>query len=87
MASLIEMARPRSADTRGLLEDPVVRDRIAQFAIDEMAIRCSARRSRVPGLVADRPMAVPLMMKLIGSEHAQRLSDFGCELQGYPGSL
>jgi alkylation response protein AidB-like acyl-CoA dehydrogenase len=87
VSGLIEMARARQRDGRPLLEDPGVRDRIATFAIEETAIRCSARRSRIPGLVADRPMVIPLMMKLVGSEHTQQLADFGCELQGSAAAL
>jgi alkylation response protein AidB-like acyl-CoA dehydrogenase len=32
-------------------------------------------------------MAIPLMMKLAGTEFDQHLSDFACELQGYAGAL
>ena len=68
-------------------EDPVVRDRIAAFAIEATAIRASGPRMRTPGLVADRPMALPLMGKLVGSEHGQRLADYGSELQAGAGTL
>ena len=47
----------------------------------------AVQHARVPGLVADRPLALPLMRKLVTSEFAQRLSDFACELQGYAGNL
>jgi alkylation response protein AidB-like acyl-CoA dehydrogenase len=67
--------------------DPVVRDRLATFAIEAAALRLGAQRARIPGLVADRPMAVPLMFKVAGTEHSQRLADFACELQGYDGTL
>jgi alkylation response protein AidB-like acyl-CoA dehydrogenase len=84
---LIEMARGRERDGRPLLDDPVVRDRIAAFAIEATAIRASRERLRVPGLVVDRPMALPLMTKLVGSELGQRLYDFACELQGWDETL
>jgi alkylation response protein AidB-like acyl-CoA dehydrogenase len=64
-----------------------VRERLARFAIEAVALRYSAQRARIPGLVADRPMALPLMSKLTSSEHAQRLADFGCALQGWAGTL
>ena len=67
--------------------DPVLRDRLAAFVVEATALRLNAERARIPGLVADRPMALPLMSKLAGSEHAQRLADFGCELQGSAASL
>jgi alkylation response protein AidB-like acyl-CoA dehydrogenase len=67
--------------------DPVVRDRLAGFAIEAAALRFSAQRARIPGLVADRPQALLLMGKLTSSEHVQRLTDFACELEGYAGTL
>jgi alkylation response protein AidB-like acyl-CoA dehydrogenase len=67
--------------------DAVVRDRIARFAIEATALRLDAERARIPDLVADRPMALPLMAKLAASEHAQRLADFACELQGPAATL
>lgn len=87
VASVIEMARTLRRDGRPVLDDPVVRDRLAAFAIEGYAIRYSIPRSRLPGLTADRPMALPLMRKLVSSEFTQRLAEFACELQGYAGTL
>lgn len=84
---LLKMADGLLRDGKPVLEDPVVLDRIASFAIEAQALRFNAVRGRIPGLVADRPMAIPLMSKLLGSEHQQRLADFGCELQGDAGAL
>jgi alkylation response protein AidB-like acyl-CoA dehydrogenase len=87
LADLIALARRVERDGRPLLDDPLVRDRIAAFAIKEQAIRCSIARSATPALVADRPLALPLMRKLVSSEYVQRLSEFAIELQGYAGGL
>ena len=84
---LIELVRGCERDGRPLLDDPVVRDRIAAFAIEAAAIRASSERMNVPGLVIDRPMALPLMNKLVGTEFGQRLTDFACELQGWDETL
>jgi len=70
------------ARTLGRDADPIVRDRLAAFWIDETALRANAQRARNPGLVSDRPEALPLMQKLTSSEHDQALSDFACELEG-----
>ncbi|HXZ85318.1 MAG TPA: acyl-CoA dehydrogenase family protein [Myxococcota bacterium] len=82
VARLVGLARGLERSGRPLLEDPVVRDRLAQFWLEESALRANAARARVPGLVADRPAALPLMSKLASSEHAQALADFACELLG-----
>ena len=82
IGALVALARKLERDGRPALEDPVVRDRIVQFWIEDTALRANASRARVPGLVADRPEALPLMSKLATSEHAQALADFACELEG-----
>jgi alkylation response protein AidB-like acyl-CoA dehydrogenase len=84
---VIAMARNLRRDGKPVLDDPVVRDRLAAFAIEEYAMRYSVPRSRIAGLTQDRPMALPLMRKLVSSEFTQRLADFASELQGYAGSL
>jgi alkylation response protein AidB-like acyl-CoA dehydrogenase len=81
---LLALVRKRGPE---VCEDPVVRDRIAQLATRLAAMRCSRQRSRVPGLVLDRPMALPLMGKLVMSEVAQEMADFACEIDGYAGTL
>lgn len=80
--SLIRLARGLARDGAPALDDPVVRDRLAQFWIAETALRANGARARVPELVADRPQALPLMAKLASSEHGQALADFACELLG-----
>ena len=70
------------ARTLGCDADPLVRDRLADFWIQETALRANAQRSRSPGLVSDRPEALPLMQKLTSTELTQSLSDFACELEG-----
>jgi len=87
LADAIDLARLSHRDGGSCIEDPEVRDRLVGFAIDAMAIRFSGQRARIPGLVADRPMALPLMSKVAGTEYVQALADFGCELQGYGGTL
>jgi alkylation response protein AidB-like acyl-CoA dehydrogenase len=87
VGSLIAMARNLRRDGKPVLADPVVRDRLAALAIEEYAIKWSVPRSRIAGLTQDRPLALPLMRKLVSSEFNQRLSDFACELQGHAGTL
>jgi alkylation response protein AidB-like acyl-CoA dehydrogenase len=87
IGSVIAMARSLQRDGRPVLDDPVVRDRLAALAIEERAIHWSVPRSRIAGLTQDRPLALPLMRKLVSSEFNQRLADFACGLQGYAGTL
>jgi alkylation response protein AidB-like acyl-CoA dehydrogenase len=81
---LLEMLRRAPPALRG---DAAARDRFAALAIEATALRYAGARLALPGLVADRPLALPLMAKLAGSEHAQRLADFGLELLGQDATL
>jgi alkylation response protein AidB-like acyl-CoA dehydrogenase len=82
VAGLAKLAATFERDGRSALDDAVVRDRLAQFWIEETALRANAARARIPALVSDRPDALPLMSKLASSEHGQALADFACELEG-----
>jgi alkylation response protein AidB-like acyl-CoA dehydrogenase len=81
---LVELLRRAAPAVRG---DATVRDRFAALAIEATALRYAGARLGVPGLVADRPMALPLMAKLAGSEHTQRFTDFALELLGTDATL
>jgi alkylation response protein AidB-like acyl-CoA dehydrogenase len=76
------IVRASSSRQAAGIEDPWVRDRIAQFAIEEEALLACSRRYKVPGLVEDRPLAIPFMGKVVGSEFAQRMAAFAQEIQG-----
>ncbi len=82
VSRLIDLARKSVRDGRPAIEDPYVRDRIAQLAIEEEALIGCSRRYKVPGLVEDRPLAIPFMGKLVGSEFAQRATAFAQEIEG-----
>lgn len=78
---LVALAKQRGAD------DPVLGDALAQLAIEVAGARFSERRARVPGLVSERPMAIPMMSKLLRSELDQRMARLGCEYLGTLGRL
>ncbi len=61
---------------------PVFRDRLTALWIEARALALSGVRARASALNADRPMALPLMGKLVGSEWNQRLSELACEMLG-----
>jgi alkylation response protein AidB-like acyl-CoA dehydrogenase len=87
LEDLIEQARGWRREGRPVLDDPVARDRIAALAVEWMALRAGAARQRIPALNLDRPLALPLMGKLVGTELSQRLAELACELQGGEESL
>ncbi|MDC0741107.1 acyl-CoA dehydrogenase family protein [Polyangium mundeleinium] len=82
VARLVALAKEVSRDGRPASEDPVMRDRIAELAIEEEALLASALRARVPGLVEERPLALPFLGKLVSTEFGQRVAAVGQELEG-----
>ncbi|MCA9597715.1 MAG: acyl-CoA dehydrogenase family protein [Myxococcales bacterium] len=77
LARLVELAR-----RTGRSEDPVFRDRIAQLWLEAQALAFATPRAEAAALNAERPLALPLMNKLVGSEWNQRLAELACELLG-----
>lgn len=84
---VVRLAARSPRDGAPALEDPVIRDRLAQLYIDVEALGLSSRRARVGGLVSDRPMALPMTTKLVFSEINQRLSELACEILGSDAGL
>lgn len=83
----VELARRVQRDGRPAAQDPVLRDRLVRLWIEEEGLRLGALRKRVPGLNADRPLALALMNKLVYSEYGQQLAELGCEILGPDASL
>lgn len=79
---IIALAKASRRGGGPAIEDPWVRDRIAQLAIEETALFACARRYKIAGLVEDRPTAIPFMGKLVGSEFIQSIAAFANEVQG-----
>jgi len=84
---LIALARTARRDGRPAIDDPLIRDRLAQLWIDAEALRAGGKRSAVPGLTGDFPMALPMMHKLVFSELAQRAGRLACDILGSEAAL
>jgi alkylation response protein AidB-like acyl-CoA dehydrogenase len=77
-----ELAARARRDGAPAIDDPVLADQLVSLWIEAEAIGLSALRARVPGLVADRPLAIPFMHKLVFTELAQRTARLACQLLG-----
>jgi alkylation response protein AidB-like acyl-CoA dehydrogenase len=84
---LVDLARRTARGGRPAVEDPLIRDRLVDLGIRAQAIVASAERAQVPALNADRPLALPLMSKLVASELNQEMTDLGCEILGEDAQL
>ncbi len=84
---IVELARATPRVGRRAIDDPVIADRIAQLTIEAHAIAYGAVRGEVPSLNQERPMALPLMNKIVSSEWNQRLTDLACDILGPAAAL
>ncbi len=78
----VELARTSRRDGRPTLEDPMIRDQLVRFMIEDQGDRLCATRGKIPALCSERPLAIPLSQKLRTSEHRRRLLQFALSLQG-----
>ncbi len=85
VGDVVELARTSLRDGRPAIEDPLVRDQLVKFLIEEQGDRLCVARSRVPALCSERPLAIALSGKLRGTEHRRRLLQFAISLQGANG--
>ena len=79
---IVELAKNSTRGGKPLLHDPVMRDKMTQFMIDIQALNLNNTRRRMPQLMQDRPMGLPLMNKLARTDLIQRLTEFSLEFQG-----
>ena len=77
-----DLATRARRDDAAAIDDPILADQLVSLWIEAEAIGASALRAAVPGLVADRPLALPLMHKLVFTELAQRISRLACQMLG-----
>ncbi|MCB0220598.1 MAG: acyl-CoA dehydrogenase family protein [Chrysiogenetes bacterium] len=83
---LVGLAKECKRGGRPASEDPILRDKIVESIINETAIRQNARRMRVPAL-NDHPMRLNMQLKLLTTEHPQRVGEIGLEIQGQRSTL
>jgi alkylation response protein AidB-like acyl-CoA dehydrogenase len=87
MDDLLETAKNITRDGQPLLKDPVVRDNLVKFMIEEKAGILSSIRAEIPALVADYPFAIPISGKLRGTEYSRLMRQYAISLQGAKGAL
>lgn len=87
VADVIELARQCKRDGRPALEDPVTRDRLLGLMMLERGLYLNAARSSHKALVQDRPHAISMSNKLVGSEFRRELARFAVSLQAHRAGL
>ncbi len=87
MDDLLNSAKAHMRDGQPLLEDPIVRDNLVKFLIEEKAIKLSSARAEIPALCSDYPFSIPLSHKLQITEYFRRMRQYEISLQGAKGGL
>ncbi len=83
---IAELAKTTERGGRPVLEDDVIADNLIDFLIEAQSINLNNMRRRIPGLIEDRPHALPLMSKLVSTEFAREVNEFAIRLQGPRGA-
>jgi alkylation response protein AidB-like acyl-CoA dehydrogenase len=87
MSDLLSSAGSIMRDGQSLLQDPIVRDNLVQFLMEEKAFDLSDARSKIPALCSDYPAALPLSSKLRTTELSRRMRQYAISMQGAKGGL
>ena len=82
VAEVVALAHTAQRAGRPAIEDPVIRDRLVQFVMEERSMMLNSARSRIKALNADRPFSISMSSKLVGSEYQRRMNQFALSLQG-----
>jgi alkylation response protein AidB-like acyl-CoA dehydrogenase len=82
VGDVIALAQRTRRDGRPAIDDPLVRDQLVRFLIEQQGDRLCTERARIPALNTERPDAIALSSKLRITEHARRLMQFAVSLQG-----
>ena len=80
--AIVELARKMKRGGKPVLEDPVLRDKLVSFMMEIQSLNLNNARRKLEPLNTDRPFALPLMSKLVGSEFVRELNEFALTLQG-----
>lgn len=81
-AEVVELARHAQRDGRPAIEDPLIRDQLVGFLIEERGLDLNNQRAEIPGLNTHWPGSIAMARKLTNSEWRRRLNLFVVTLQG-----
>jgi alkylation response protein AidB-like acyl-CoA dehydrogenase len=82
----IDLARRGRRGGRPAIEDPVVRDELVRFLIENRGLQLCGARQRIRALNQERPMSLGLSNKLMNTEFVRRINEFAISMQGAKGA-
>ena len=87
MNDLLRIAKDVERDGQPIMQDPVTRDNLVKFLIEEQALYLAENRVKIPALCADYPNSLALSTKLRGTEFFRRMRQYSLTLQGASSAL
>ncbi len=87
MEDLLASAKSVMRDGQPLLKDPIIRDNLVKFLMEEKALGLSEVRDGIPALCSDYPASLALSSKLRITEFNRRMRQYAISLQGAKGGL
>jgi alkylation response protein AidB-like acyl-CoA dehydrogenase len=82
VSQVVALARVAQRNGRPAIEDPLIRDRLVQFLMEEKSFSLNSARAKIKALVADWPGSIAMAGKLVATEYQRRLNQFALSLQG-----
>ena len=82
VAEVVALARSARRGGRPAIEDPLIRDQLVRFLIEERGLALSAARAKVKPLTSEYPLSIAMSGKLASSEFQRRLNQFALSLEG-----
>ena len=86
VSEVVALARTARRGGRPAIEDPLVRDQLVRFIIEERGLALNSAREKVKPLTTEYPLSIAMSGKLASSEFQRRLNQFALSLQGANGA-
>ncbi len=86
VSEVVALARTARRGGQPAIEDPLVRDQLVRFLIEERGLALNAARAKVKPLTSEYPLSIAMSGKLASSEFQRRLNQFALSLQGANGA-
>lgn len=83
---VVELSRRAKRNGKPAIQDPMIRDELVKLLIEGKGNRTNMQRAKIPALVSERPMSIPLSAKLRTTEIKRRMLQLSMSFQGANGA-
>jgi alkylation response protein AidB-like acyl-CoA dehydrogenase len=81
-SEVVDLAKRCMKNGKPAIQDPLVRDQLVKFLMQERTLRLNGSRARIPTLVEERPMSIPVSSKYVATEFFRELNQYAVSLEG-----